>query len=80
MLERKARLKDVLTDTKRIRYVDHVDDGLGLFAAAEQTALEGIVSKKALAPYRRGKTGDWIKVKTTAGKALVTDRGKWNER
>jgi hypothetical protein len=30
--------------------------------------------------YRRGKTGDWIKVKTTAGKALIGDRGKWNER
>ncbi len=68
------------TDTKRIRYVEHVDDGLGLFAAAEQAGLEGIVAKKALAPYRRGKTGDWIKVKTTVGKALVTDRGKWNER
>jgi len=73
-------LKKTLGDATRIRYVEHVDDGLGLFAAAEVSGLEGIVSKKALAPYRRGKTGDWIKVKTTAGKALVGDRGKWNER
>ena len=80
LLERKARLAEVLAAAKRIRYVEHIDDGLGLFAAAEQAGLEGIVAKKALAPYRRGKTGDWVKVKTTAGKALVTDRGKWNER
>ena len=79
-MERKARLKDILLSAKRIRFVEHIDDGLGLFAAAEQAELEGIVSKKALAPYRRGKTGDWIKVKTTAGKSLVTDRGRWNER
>ena len=50
------------------------------YSPLPQTSLEDIVSKKALAPYRRGKTGDWIKVKTTAGKSLVTDRGKWNER
>ena len=66
--------------SERIRYVEHVDDGLGLFAAAEEAALEGIVAKKALAPYRRGRTGDWIKIKTAAGRALVEDRGKWNER
>jgi len=50
-----------LADTKRIRYVDHVADGEGLFAAAEEANLEGIVSKKAIAPYRRGKTGDGSK-------------------
>jgi hypothetical protein len=33
--------------------------------------LEGIVSKEELAPYRRGKTGDWIEIKTTAGPPLM---------
>ena len=80
LLERKALLQKALEGSTRIRYVEHVDDGLGLFAAAEEAGLEGIVSKKAYARYRRGKTGDWVKVKTTAGKTLVTDRGKWNER
>jgi bifunctional non-homologous end joining protein LigD len=80
LLERKKLLKRVLKASKRIRYVEHVLDGLGLFAAAEEGALEGIVAKKANAHYRRGKTGDWIKIKTTAGKALIEDRGKWNER
>lgn len=80
LLARKAVLKDALDGAKRIRYVEHVDDGLGLFAAAEEAGLEGIVAKKALAPYRRGRTGDWIKIKTTAGRALIEERGKWNER
>jgi ATP-dependent DNA ligase len=64
---------------KRIRYVECVDDGLALFAA-EDAQLESIVAKRALAPYCGGRTGDWIKCKTTAGRALVEDRGKWNER
>ena len=79
LLQRKALLQRTLADAKRIRYVE-VEDGLALFAAAEKANLEGIVAKKANAPYRRGRTGDWIKVKTSAGKALVGDRGKWNER
>lgn len=80
LLERKVLLQQTLAGLKRIRYVEHVDDGLGLFAAAEEAGLEGVVAKKARSPYRKGRTGDWIKVKTTAGKALLGDRGKWNER
>jgi ATP-dependent DNA ligase len=46
LLERKARIKDVLSGAKRIRYVEHVEDGLGLVAAAEEAELEGIVAKR----------------------------------
>ena len=80
LIERKAILYDAITSAKRIRYVDHAEDGLWLFDAAEEAGLEAIVAKKACAPYRRGRTGDWIEVKTTASKALATDRRKWNER
>jgi bifunctional non-homologous end joining protein LigD len=80
LLERKALLQKTIKDAERIRYVEHVDDGEGLFAAAEHAELEGIVSKKARAPYRRGRTGDWIKVKTAAGRAVVAQRRDWNER
>ena len=41
LLERKALLKEALNGAKRIRYVEHVDDGLALFAAAEEAQLEG---------------------------------------
>ncbi len=78
LIERKARLNDVLSGITRIRYVDHVEDGLGLFAAAEEAGLEGIVSKKAMSPYRRGRTGDWVKIKTTHGRHVGAERAKWN--
>ena len=35
LLKRKSRLKDVLAAAKRIRFVEHVGDGLALFAAAQ---------------------------------------------
>jgi ATP-dependent DNA ligase len=62
---------------KRIRYVEYVDDGLAPFAAAEEAQLESIVAKRALAPYCRGRTGDWIKYNRGSG---VEDCGKWTER
>ena len=71
LIERKAILYDAITSAKRIRYVDHAEDGLWLFDAAEEAGLEGIVAKKASAPYRRGRTGDWIKIKTSRGRAAV---------
>ena len=51
LLERKALLNKTLKAANRIRYVEYVDDGLRLFAAAEEAGLEGIVAKKAEAPY-----------------------------
>ena len=64
---------------KRIRYVEHVDDGLALFAAAEAARLEGIVAKKALAPTAVDgpATGSSSRRR---GRAPVEDRRKWNER
>ncbi len=78
LTERKAILYDAITSAKRIRYVDHAEDGLWLFGAAEEAGLEGIVAKKATSPYRKGRTGDWIKVETTAGRAIVEQRRDWN--
>ena len=80
LLDRKALLKKTLARSKRIRYTDHVDDGQGLFKAAESMQLEGIVAKRADSPYRRGRTNDWIKIKTGAGRAIDEERAKWNER
>jgi bifunctional non-homologous end joining protein LigD len=38
-------------------------DGQELFEAACKNGLEGIVAKDRTAPYRSGRTGDWVKVK-----------------
>ena len=62
-------------------YVDHIaSEGERLFALAEELRLEGIVAKRANAAYRRGRTGDWVKIKTGAGRAVDEERAKWNER
>jgi len=41
-----------------------LQDGLALLRAAEQRALEGVVSKRCDATYRSGECRDWRKVKT----------------
>jgi ATP dependent DNA ligase domain len=46
LLDRKVLLKKTLAGSKRIRYIDHVDDGQWLFKAAESMRLEGIVAKR----------------------------------
>ena len=80
LVDRKELLQRKLATPKRIRYTDHVTDGEALFAAAESMGLEGIVAKRADSPYRRGRTGSWIKIKTGAGRATDEERAKWNER
>jgi bifunctional non-homologous end joining protein LigD len=79
LLDRKDLLQRALATSERIRYTDHVTDGEALFAAAESMGLEGIVAKRADSPYRRGRTGAWIKIKTEAGRAIDEERSKWNE-
>jgi bifunctional non-homologous end joining protein LigD len=66
LIERKAALKPVIErlGSSRVRFGDHVQGGgPEFFARACELGLEGIVSKRANAPYtsRRGKS--WLKVK-----------------
>jgi bifunctional non-homologous end joining protein LigD len=45
-------------------YSEHVDgDGPSFFRAACEQGLEGIVSKRADAPYRSGRSKTWLKIK-----------------
>ncbi len=64
--ERKALLAKILpsTDTGIVRLSEHLETGGGLmFQQACQLHAEGIVSKRADAPYRAGRQGDWFKSK-----------------
>ena len=77
---RKAMLKDVLKDSERIRYVQHIgENGVRLYQAAAELRVEGIIAKRADSPYGRGRTSDWLKIRTPAGMELHTQRAKWNE-
>ncbi len=64
--DRKALLLQLLPKEGRVRAVDHVEDqGEALLEAVRAKGLEGIVGKRADAPYRAGRGPDWVKVAFT---------------
>lgn len=83
VLERKMLLEDLLdrSNQKRIFPTTYVVlNGVELFDAADQAELEGIVAKRVGSLYRRGRSPDWLKIKTKHGRAIDEEREKWNER
>jgi bifunctional non-homologous end joining protein LigD len=46
-----------------VLYSEHFEDGPALYAQAAKLGLEGVVSKRADAPYRSGRGEHWHKVK-----------------
>jgi bifunctional non-homologous end joining protein LigD len=58
---------------------EHTDEnGTVVFLHACGMGLEGIVSKRLTAPYRSGRSTDWIKVKNPDSPAMVRHReGRW---
>jgi bifunctional non-homologous end joining protein LigD len=65
VLERKERLRALLTpEIQGLRFSDHViGDGPKFRAQACKLGLEGVISKRADAPYRPGDRGIWVKSK-----------------
>ncbi len=60
---RKALLRRVLPDPGLIRYADHVErQGEALFEQTAAMGLEGVIAKRADAPYRGGRSHDWLKI------------------
>lgn len=80
--ERKRRLEILLSARKagedvRVRYVEHFETGGdAVLRSACQLSLEGIVSKRADAPYQSGRTDRWRKAKCRAGHEVVI--GGWS--
>jgi bifunctional non-homologous end joining protein LigD len=78
LTERKAILHEELARADRIRLVDYVPEkGVEFFEAAAEMALEGVVAKRADSPYRPGRSLDWVKIKTAAGRARDEERASW---
>lgn len=74
LTERKRILRMVLPPLGPIRYVDHFEqDGHTLMQHVTALGLEGIVGKKADAPYKGGRTANWVKIRVeqTAEFAVV---------
>ncbi|NIJ93278.1 bifunctional non-homologous end joining protein LigD [Xanthomonas campestris] len=65
LLQRKQLLRELLGDAPgTLAFSDHViGHGPEVFAASAGTGWEGIVSKLADAPYRAGRSADWVKTK-----------------
>jgi DNA ligase D-like protein (predicted ligase) len=65
LIERKARLAALLSDARSpLHYCDHqIDHGQEFHQKACALGLEGIVSKRADAPYTSGDRGLWLKIK-----------------
>ena len=75
LVERKRLLKGILKKASNLRYTEHtVGEGEQLFAALSNLGLEGMVAKKASSCYVGGRTKDWLKMKTRAGKELIQKR------
>jgi bifunctional non-homologous end joining protein LigD len=74
--DRKKRLARLLA-RRRVGIVlsTHTDeDGATIFQQARRMGLESIVSKRLSAPYRSGRTRDWLKVKNPESAAMVRAR------
>jgi hypothetical protein len=82
-LKRKALLKRILRRTKhnRIRFTDHVvGEGLALFAELEQRNLEGMDAKNIDSKYTGGRTRNWLKIKTAAGRKEMANASMLGKR
>jgi bifunctional non-homologous end joining protein LigD len=75
---RKERLKALLRrHNANLRFVEHFSSGGdAVLQSACRMNLEGIVSKRADAPYRSGRGDDWTKAKCRAGHEVVI--GGWS--
>jgi DNA ligase D-like protein (predicted ligase) len=70
--ERKSILQDLLTFGGPLRFTEHIDtDGEAYFRQACASGWEGIIAKRADAPYRAGRSRDWLKFKCESGQEFV---------
>ena len=71
--QRKGLLRNSLIPAERVRMVDtYAEDGIGLYEAARQTGMEGIVAKRRDSRYETGRRSDsWLKIKATHSDEFV---------
>ena len=70
--ERKDVLRQLLDFREPIRYTTHrTEDGVEYYQQACAQGWEGLVVKRADAPYRAGRSPEWLKFKCEAGQEFV---------
>jgi bifunctional non-homologous end joining protein LigD len=71
-LERKDRLRELLSFADPLRFTEHrVGDGVAYYQEACRQGWEGLIAKRASAPYRSGRTKDWLKFKCVNAQEFV---------
>ena len=64
LTRRKELLAQLIPKLGAVRYLDHIDrEGVAFLTQVSALGLEGIIAKKADAPYRGGRTDKWLKIK-----------------
>jgi bifunctional non-homologous end joining protein LigD len=70
--ERKELLRQQFSFADPIRFTEHrTPDGEAYFQQACQDGWEGLIAKRADAPYRAGRSKDWLKFKCQSGQEFV---------
>jgi DNA ligase D-like protein (predicted ligase) len=72
LLERKKILRGLLSFDDPLRFTEHRDtEGEAYYREACAEGWEGLIAKRADAPYRSGRTKDWLKFKCESGQEFV---------
>ena len=67
LVTRKEVLAQAVPKLGPVRFLEHIErEGEAFLAQVEKMGLEGIIAKKADAPYRAGRTAQWLKIKAEA--------------
>lgn len=70
--DRKQILRGLLAFDDPLRFTEHVDaDGEAYFRQACAQGWEGVIAKRADAPYQAGRSRDWLKFKCQSGQEFV---------
>ncbi len=79
LVERKELLRTALPTVGPIRFSDHVPErGRAVYERVTALGLEGIVAKRADAPYCPGRSADWLKIRVVHTDDFVVVG--WSER
>ena len=65
LTRRKELLREIVPAAGPVRYLDHIAEaGDRFYREVERLGLEGLVAKRADAPYRGGRSPAWLKLRT----------------
>src|SRR4029077_15470972 len=72
VVERKAKLAEILQPSSVIKLSDHIDgDGEAFFREIAKFQLEGMMAKRADSRYVQKRSSDWLKIKTVMRQEVV---------